>query len=230
MRNVILALILLALPRAVHAQTAGVPVGMPLAIDMAKVPVGAWAEYSMTMGSISLSSRWALVARDSSSNTLELTSSGAAMSKPVVLRMVLAADPTTNPKLKKPIVVKLGHDDPMLAPPDTPVQRFQRPDPKSLVGQEEIKVAAGTFATSHYRDKNAMGIVDVWVSDKVPPLGVVKVLTSPDPDLAKQEPAAMQIPPATMELAAVGTGAKPTITRKPKPYDEKKMGGLVGGE
>ena len=40
----------------------------------------------------------------------------------------------------------------------------------------------------------------------------------------------MQIPAATMELSSTGKGAKPTITKKPKPFDPKKMGGLIGGD
>jgi hypothetical protein len=39
----------------------------------------------------------------------------------------------------------------------------------------------------------------------------------------------MQIPAATMELSGTGTGAKAAITKKPKPFDAKKMSGLVGG-
>jgi hypothetical protein len=38
----------------------------------------------------------------------------------------------------------------------------------------------------------------------------------------------MQIPPATIELTKTGKGAKPVITKKPKPFDPKKMQGLVG--
>jgi hypothetical protein len=70
-----------------------------------------------------------------------------------------------------------------------------------------------------------MGTVDIWVSESVSPLGVVKVLTTPEVD--KSAPEAMQIPAATMELSGTGTGDKPAITKKPKPYDEKRMGGLV---
>jgi hypothetical protein len=210
-----------------QAQAPGVPDGMPLVVDMTKIDVGSWADYKMGMGAIALSARWALVARDATSNTVEMTTTGAAVAKPVVLRMVLPADPTSHTKLKKPMVVQFGHDDPMLAPPDTPAQRFQRPDDNNLVGKEEIKVAAGTFQTRHYREKNAMGTVDIWVSENVPPLGVVKVLTTPEVD--KSAPESMRIPPATMELSGTGTGEKPAITKKPKPYDEKKMGGLVGG-
>jgi hypothetical protein len=228
MRSFALALVVgLGFPSLASAQGPGVPAGMPLVVDMKKVELGSWAEYTMTMGSITLSSRWALVARDAKSNTLEMTTKGGPVAKPVVLRMVLAADPTSGEKAPKPMVMQFGDDAPMFVPPDTPVQKFQQPDPKNLVGKEDLKVAAGTFKTTHYRDKNAMGTVDVWVNETVSPLGLVKVITSPEVD--KNAPAAMQIPAATMELAATGTSAKPAITKKPKPFDAKKMSGLVGG-
>jgi hypothetical protein len=220
-----IALAALLLPASVHAQ--GMPAGMPLVVDMQKVEIGTFADYAMTMGSMSLTSRWALVARDAKSNTLEMTTKASQMTKPVVLRMVLAADPTSDKTPPKPMVMQFGDEAPMFVPKDTPVQKFQHPDAKNLVGKEEIKVAAGTFKTSHYREKNAMGTVDVWVNDTIPPLGLVKVITAPDVD--KSAPDAMQIPAATMELSATGKGAKPAITKKPKPFDAKKMSGLVGG-
>jgi hypothetical protein len=222
-----LALAIFALPSVVHAQGPGVPAGMPLVVDMRTMEVGAWADYAMSMGSIALTSRWALVGRDARSNTLEMTTQGGPVAKPMVLRMVLPADPTSDAKPPKPLVIQFGGDAPMLAPPDTPVQKFQRPDDKNLVGKEDIKVAAGTFKTTHYRDKNAMGTVDIWVNQDVAPLGIVKVLTTPEVD--KSAPEAMQVPAATMELAGTGKGAKPKITKKPKPFDAKKMAGLVGG-
>jgi len=218
----------LTLSPLVRAQAPGVPTGMPLVVDMKKVEVGTWAEYTMTMGSMRLSSRWALVARDAKSNTLEMTTKGGPVAKPVVLRMVLAVDPTSGAKPPKPMVMQFGDEAPMLVPSDTPVQKFQRPDAKNLVGKEEIKVAAGSFPTSHYREKNTMGTVDVWVSEGVLPLGIVKVVTSPEVD--KGAPEAMRVPPAIMELASTGKGAKPTITKKPQRFDPKKMSGLVGGE
>jgi hypothetical protein len=223
-----LALAALMLPTSASAQSPGVPAGMPLVVDMKKVELGSWAEYAMTMGSITLSSRWALVARDAKSNTLEMTTKGGPVAKPVVLRMVLSADPTSGDKPPKPMVMQFGDEAPMLVPSDTPVQKFQHPDPKNLVAKEQIKVAAGTFQTTHYREKNAMGTVDVWVNETISPLGLVKVITAPEVD--KNAPAAMQIPAATMELSATGKGAKPAITKKPKPFDEKKMSGLVGGK
>jgi hypothetical protein len=218
----------LLLPTLAHAQSPGVPSGMPLVVDMKKVEVGSWAEYNLTMGSIALTSRWALVARDAKSHTMEMTTKGGPVAKPVVVRIVLPADPTSGEKPPKPMAMQFGDGEPMLAPPDTPVQKFQSPDPKTLIGKEEIKTAVGTFKTSHYREKNSMGTVDVWVDETVLPLGIVKVLTTPE--VEKNAPNAMQIPAATMELSGTGKGAKPAITKKPKPFDAKKMQGLVGGQ
>jgi hypothetical protein len=221
-----LMLATLLVPSLARAQ--GAPAAMPLVVDLKKVELGSWAEYAMSMGSMSLTSRWALVARDAKSNTLEMSTRGGPVAKPVVLRMVLAADPTSDSKPGKPMVIQFGDDAPMIAPAETPAQKFQRPDPKSLIGKEDVKVPAGTFQTSHYRDKNAMGTVDVWVNETVLPLGLVKVRTTPD--VEKGAPSAMQIPAATMELSGVGKGAKAAITKKPKPFDPAKMNGLVGGD
>jgi hypothetical protein len=106
----------------------------------------------------------------------------------------------------------------MLAPPGAPVQKFKKPDPNTVVGKETVKVAAGTFKTTHYRDKVQAGSVDVWVSDEVAPLGLVKVLTTPD---AKQGTPGT----AVMELQATGKGAKPTVTKPAKPFDPQQMMG-----
>jgi hypothetical protein len=225
MRFLPLALACLLWPSLARAQAPGMPEGMPLVVDMQKVAVGSWAEYAMTMGSIALTSRWALVARDDKSNTVEVATKGEAMGKPLTLRMVLAADPTSPTQPSKPVVIQLGDEAPMLAPKDASTQKFQHPDAKNLVGNEEVKTPAGTFKAAHYREKNTMGTVDLWVDDTVFPLGIVKVVTVPEPD--PSAPAAMQAPVATMELMSTGKGAKAIITKKPKPFDEKKMGGLV---
>jgi hypothetical protein len=43
------------------------------------------------------------------------------------------------------------------------------------VGSETITVPAGTFACEHYRKQEPRGTVDVWISSKVPPYGMVKM-------------------------------------------------------
>ncbi len=37
----------------------------------------------------------------------------------------------------------------------------------------------------------------------------------------------MQVTPYVQELVASGTGAKPIVTKKVQPYDERKLSGLV---
>src|SRR5512145_1078812 len=93
-----LFIVALCFPSLAQAQSPGVPAGMPLVVDMKKVEVGSWAQYTLTMGSISLTSRWALVARDAKSNTMEMSTKGGPVAKPIVIRMVLPADPTSDGK------------------------------------------------------------------------------------------------------------------------------------
>jgi hypothetical protein len=220
----LLVLALALMPTSALAQAVGSPQSLPLVVDLKKAAIGSWAEYSMSFGEVAMKSRWALVARDAKSNTLEMSMEGpmtAQMGGKITVKMVLDPDPTNSEKPVKELVMQMGNGDPMLAPPEAPMQKFQKPDAKTLVGKEDLKVAAGTFKTSHYRDHTAVGTVDVWVSEDVPPLGLVKVLTTPEPQ--GKDDKQMKIPPATMELSAKGTGAKPVITKPAKPFDAAGM-------
>ena len=67
-----------------------------------------------------------------------------------------------------------------------------------LVGQEEVTVPAGTFATSHYRNAGAGS--DIWVSREVP-FGIVK-LTGRDG--------------ASMELMGHGKDARSSLSGEPR--------------
>lgn len=69
----------------------------------------------------------------------------------------------------------------------------------SLVGQETIKVAGGTFKAHHYR--NALRGSDIWVSSEVP-FGVVKLTDGTDK--------------SSMELRAVGSNAKSSLNAPPQ--------------
>ena len=59
-------------------------------------------------------------------------------------------------------------------------QRGQAPGqgdstPGEKVGSETITVPAGTFECEHYRKAEPHGTVDVWISTKVSPYGIVKM-------------------------------------------------------
>jgi hypothetical protein len=226
MNRTLLALFVALLPATAFAQGPA-PQALPLAVDMQKVPVGTWAEYSMTFGEMKMKSRWALVARNAQSNTVEMSMDGAGPSgAKMALKMVLVPDPTAVENPVKEMVMQIGDSEPMLAPPNAPVQKFEKPDPKTLVGKEEIKVPAGTFKTSHYRQKSPVGTMDVWLSEDAAPLGLVRVVTTPDAKAAG--PGAPAVGPATMELVATGKDAKPTITKPAKPFDPAKLMGGAG--
>ena len=50
---------------------------MPIAVDLAKVPAGSWAEYAMTMGQLpSMKMRIALVTKNATANIIETSLEG----------------------------------------------------------------------------------------------------------------------------------------------------------
>jgi hypothetical protein len=143
----------------------------------------------------------------------------AMMGGKMTMKMVMDPDPTTAAKPVKQMIMQIGDQDPMLAPDSMPAQKYSKPDPNTLVGKETVKVAAGSFKTAHYRTKTEQATIDVWVAEEAPPTGLVKMTTS------AIQAGAQQMPGVTMELAATGKGAKPTITKAPKPFDPQKMMG-----
>jgi hypothetical protein len=215
-------LLLILLPAPAWAQSPA------LTVDLQKAAVGTWAEYAVKVGADrTMKTRWAFLKRDADGNTLELTTEGPAASSPqlgkVVTRMVLAPDPIGMSKPFKQLVVQLGAREPVEIPldlPGLPAQKFQNPDPKKMIGKETIVVAGGSLAASHYRDVLPDSTVDSWLSDAIPPLGVVKIVSTPRPDAAG--PGGKPLPPVTMELVAHGRDARPAITRPARPFTPGK--------
>jgi hypothetical protein len=199
-----------------------------MVVDLKKVELGTWASYSTTVGQMTMSTKFALVARDASSVAIETSMEGgmmAMMGGKMTMKMVMDPDPTTAAKPVKQMIMQVGDQDPMLAPDNMPAQKYSKPDPNTLVGKETIKVAAGSFKTSHYRTKTDQATVDIWVSEDAPPTGMVKLMTS------AMQAGGQPLPAMTMELGALGKGAKATITKAPKPFDPQKlMGGAAPAE
>jgi hypothetical protein len=224
LRSLLLALAVL-LPGIARAQPPP-PIGASPALlcDLKHATPGTWADYDVAVtagpAATSLKVRWAFLARDAASSTLELTvDKPAALGGKVVTRMVLMPDPIGAAKPFKRIVVQQGSGEPLDIPlemPGLPAQKFQNPDPKKLVDRPTIKVAAGTFVTNHYRDVLPDSTVDSWLTDEVHPLGVVKIVSTPRADA--EGPGGKPLPPVTMELTARGRDARPAITRPPRPF------------
>jgi hypothetical protein len=222
LKKVLAFLFAALLPTATHAD------GPPLTVDFKRAPVGTWAEYAVKVGNggtQSMKTRWSFLARDAQSNTVELSMEGPAagtaqIGGKIVTRMVLLPDPIGAGRPFRQIVVQLGDREPQDIPldmPGLPQQKFQNPDPKKLVGRQTITVGAGTFSTGHYRDVLPDSVVDSWLDDRVPPLGVVKIVSTPRPDAVG--PGGKPLPTVTMELLAHGKDARPAITRPVRPFD-----------
>jgi arsenate reductase len=201
------------------AQSPGQGPPMPMAMDLSKVPVGSWADYNMTMGTLpQMKMRMALVSKTPAANVVETSVEGGMMASAggkMVMQMSIA--PGMEGTIKK-MVMQMGAGDPMEMPVEISGGKpFTKPNPKNLVGTETIKVPAGSFKTKHYRDKTPQGdTIDFWISESVPPFGVVKI--DVDQKNSPQIKGKM-----TFELHAMGKDAKPVVTKPPKPFDQAAL-------
>ncbi len=190
----------------------------PMATELSKITVGSWAKYSMAMGTMPpMTMKMALVSRSAAGNSLEMSVEGgmAARAGNVVTQMTLAPGSTGSVQKQ---VLQVGANDPMEMPiPEAQAHQFAKPNPKTLVKEETIKVAAGSYKTKHYHDTTPQGdTVDYWVTESVAPIGLVKIEMT-----QKNNP--MINGPIKMELTAVGKDAKSSITKKTKPFDQAAL-------
>jgi hypothetical protein len=191
---------------------------MPIAVDLAKVPVGSWAEYRMVMGTLPPTKmRVALVARSAGSTVVETTLEGGMLSANNKMVMHMALAPGADAAVKT-VAVQVGANDPMDLPLEmTGTKPFTRPKPKTLVGSETVKTANGTYKAKHYREKTAEGDkIDYWVSEGVLPLGLVKIEV-------EQKDGPNSIVRLTMDLTGTGKEAKPALTKPTKPFDQAAL-------
>jgi hypothetical protein len=216
-------------PTVAFAQQPGQGPPMPMALDLAKVSTGSWADYTMTMGQLpKMKMRMALVAKTPAANVIETSVEGGMMAAAGKMVMQMTLAPGTDGAVKK-VVMQLGAADPMDMPIDmTGGKPFTKPNPKGLVGSETIKTPVGAIKTKHYRDKTPQGDkIDYWVSESVPPLGLVKIEVD-----QKSNP---QIKGKLLfDLVASGKDAKQSITKPAKPFDQaalmqQMMGASAGG-
>ncbi len=221
-----LALMATALvPTHAHAQSP-TPV-FPSVLDIHQVKLGTWAEYAMTMANGQMKQRMAVVGRDENNTTIEMTVEGgptAAMG-PVLMQLMVPRDPK---QAGKPagVVLQLGKNQPMQMPIDHPMapkESFHQLDAKELKGKAEtIKVPAGSFSAKRYSQTHGGQEAVTWLSEKVPPLGMVKMESK------------TQMGPVKVELVKQGQDAKSLLNGKPVPFDQnlfmqQAMAGMSGG-
>jgi len=219
----IIALALILLPATAAAQATGSPQSLPLVVDLKKAPVGSWAEYGMNFGEVKMKSRWALVARNASSTTLEMSMLGAMavqMGGKITLKMVLDLDPigAANPVKEwscRSVTATRCKRRPMCRS-----RSSRNPMPRPWWARKPSR-----WRRAHFRPPlprpHAGGHGRRLGERRCPPLGLIKVVTTPEPKSGGAD--SPSIPPATMELTGTGTGAKPTITKRAKPFDPKGM-------
>jgi len=207
MRNFLISAVIVSFAGVASAQS------NPMSYEaMAKAKPGTWAEYTMTMPGAKdkLKVRYAVVVKNEREMTME-TDSQTPMG-PVHSSMTFAPSPPDTWKLVK-ARMQMGTQPPMDMPADKLGEgSVKKTDsPGKLVGPEKITVPAGTFETKHYKrdlPKEAGGMtIDVWMSDKAVPTGVVKLSGAGGIE---------------MVLSSTGSGAKPTAEAKPAPSSETK--------
>jgi hypothetical protein len=156
-----------------------------------KPVVGSGAQYQMTAKGRTMDFAYAIVGQEDVDGKtgywMEIRSQGGEMPGEMVMKqlMVLEGD---KPQIKRMIMQPAGR-----TPMEMPVgmmsgmgQRGRAPQqgqqgdssPGEMVGSEIITVPAGTFECEHYRKQEQNGPVDVWVSTKVSPYGMVKMTSA----------------------------------------------------
>jgi hypothetical protein len=181
--------IALVLGFATAGWTQGMRGGMggqaPRLLGEFKPVVGSGAQYQMTAKNGTMSFAYVIVGQEdvegSTGYWMEIRSENPNMPGEMVMKqlMVLGGD---KPQIKRMIMQMAGRppmEMPMGMMPGMG-QRQQGPgqgdsSPGEKVGSETITVPAGAFECDHYRKQEPRGTVDVWISSKVPPYGMVKM-------------------------------------------------------
>lgn len=189
------ALLLVAVPLAAQAPCGG---------KLATSAVGREATYRLTRPSGSQAIRFAIVDQKADGDTqlVWFETQVQAEGHPALVSQVLVPEFPYDPATVKEASLKSGDRAPIkLDARQLASMRRRLPGllesivegckAASLVGTESVKVPAGTFQASHYR--NALRGSDIWVSSEVP-FGIVKLTDATDH--------------SSMELTATGTDAK----------------------
>ena len=149
-----------------------------------KPVVGSGAQYQMTAKNGTMSFAYVIVGQEdvegSAGYWMEIRSENPGMPGEMVMKQLIVTG-GDKPQIKRMIMQMPGR--PPMEMPMGMLGMGQRgqgtgagdTSPGEKVGSETITVPAGTFECDHYRKQEPRGTVDVWISSKVPPYGMVKM-------------------------------------------------------
>jgi hypothetical protein len=167
---------LIAVSGTAHGQTAGPIIDYE---TLTKSAVGSWADYTTTLkkSNETKKSRWVIVERAPQrlvlENRLELTVGLA------VFRFEYQRAGSDAWKVSS-ATIKIGSAEPTVIPPDKLASTLVAKSTSmgKLLGMEKVVTPAGTFECQHFVKATRMAkedvVVDVWVSPKATPSGLVK--------------------------------------------------------
>lgn len=221
--------------RARPGDNRGGAIRLPVFLDLKKVRVGSWAEYTVSRGGRAPRTvRQVLLDRDKTSATVEVITEvrGRKPARPLatdrkVTRMVVDVDLREIAPREIVVQRRLAARPTVLSAADgTGRQRLFKLDPKKSLRSETVAVAAGTFETQHYRDIGPRGgTIDIWASTQAPPFGLVKMERTPSANAPARRAAFGQV---TYALVRMGSGAKPFIIKAPEPLNPDLIQCRVG--
>lgn len=162
---------------------------MPKMPTMLKPVVGSGAEYQFTEKGKTADFSYAVVGKEPVSGNegywLEIRISNPKMNGEMVMKELMTMN-GSHPDIHRLIMQPPGR--PAMEMPSSMIGMMRQHMPSDngtpakgmgkKIGTETITVPAGTFDCTHYRTQQEGSTVDLWISDKVSPYGVVKMVGS----------------------------------------------------
>jgi hypothetical protein len=213
------AVIVLALSFTTGGWSQGMRGGMgpqaPRLLGEFKPVVGSGTQYQMTAKNHTMTFAYVIVGKEdvegSTGYWMEIRSESPGTPGEMVMKQLVVTG-GDKPQIKR-MIMQLPGQPPMEMPMGMMPGLGRREQgtgvgdtsPGGKIGVETITVPAGTFECDHYRKQEPRGTVDVWITSKVYPYGVVKMsgeemtmvlekILSNETSHIKGEPQKMNIP------------------------------------
>lgn len=168
----------------------------------------------MNAGGKSANMRWTYLGATKGEKTYEVRISGDKL--PAAVTRLVIADGKEGGYAD--VVVQLAGAPPSRMPAGWSAAQpgLNAPDAQSFVGQETVVAGQQSLEARKHRLKTKTGVIDIWLSEKVPPIGVVKALVT-DGSAANSGAGGY-----ALSLVAIGTDGKAEIVQTPEPLGRRK--------